>query len=187
MISAVFDACVLYPTMLRGLLLRLAGAKLIHPLWSEEIQNEWTRSLLRNRPDLKRENLERTCRSMDFRFPNSLVRGYETITPALILPDMNDRHVLAAAIYAKANYIVTVNLSDFPKTVLQPYGIEAVSPEEFILRLIQKNPDRVLQAVRDHRLELTRPPKTIDEYFVMLEKQGLPKTVTFLREHETNI
>jgi len=62
-----------------------------------------------------------------------------------------------------------------------------VSPEEFILRLIQKNPDRVLQAVRDHRLELTRPPKTVDEYFVMLEKQGLPKTVTFLRKHETNI
>ena len=101
MISAVFDACVLYSTMLRGLLLRLAGAKLIHPLWSEEIQNEWTRSLLRNRPDLKRENLERTCQNMDFRFPNSLVRGYETITSTLALPDMNDRHVLAAAIYAK--------------------------------------------------------------------------------------
>jgi len=50
-------------------------------------------------------------------------------------------------------------------------------------RLIQIDPKRVLQAVKSHRLSLTRPPKTVDEYLTTLEKQGLIKTVAFLREH----
>ena len=109
--NVVYDACVLYSASLRDFLLRLATSKLVAPFWSEEIQNEWMNSLLEKRPDLKRENLERTCRNMNFHFPSGLVRGYELITPTLTLPDPNDRHVLAAAIHAKAKYIVTFNFS----------------------------------------------------------------------------
>ena len=187
MIRAVLDACVLYSASLRDFMLRLAGAKVYHPRWSEEIQNEWTRNLLQNRPDLTREKLERTCREMDLHFPHGLVRGYDSILSALTLPDPNDRHVLAAAIHAKARIIVTFDLSDFPETALYHYGIEALSPDEFVLRLIQKRSDRVLQAVKDHRLGLTRPPKTVDEYLTTLENRGLLRTVAFLREHENNI
>ena len=95
MISAVYDACVLYSASLRDILFCLADKEFISPLWSEEIHNEWIRSLLRNRPDLLKEKLERTCQKMDFHFPNGLVRGYEVITPTLSLPDPNDRHVLS--------------------------------------------------------------------------------------------
>ena len=184
MIKVVLDACVLYPAPLRAFLLNLASNELIDPFWSEEIQNEWIRSLLRNRPDLKRESLERTCRNMDVHFPKGSVRGYESLMPTLTLPDWNDRHVLAAAIHAKAKSIVTFNLNDFPKAALQLYGIEAVPPEQLALQLIQSEPAHVLQAVKDHRLSLTRPLKTVDEYLATLEKQGLPKTVAFLREHK---
>ena len=187
MISAVFDACVLYSASLRDFLLHIAGRKFISPFWSEEIRTEWIRSLLRNRPDLSKEKLERTCQKMDFHFPNGLVRGYEAITPTLSLPDPNDRHVLAVAIHAKAECIVTFNLDDFPKTILLPYGIEAVSPDKFVLRLFQDDPRHVLQAVRNHRLSLQRPVKSVNEYLATLEKQGLPKTVVFLREYEANI
>jgi predicted nucleic acid-binding protein len=183
MIKAVLDACVLYSASLRDFLLRLAIRKSFAPFWSQEIQDEWTRSLFQNRSDLKRERLERTCRKMESRFPNACVRGYESIIPTLVLPDPKDRHVLAAAIHAKAEYIVTFNLGDFPKTILQPYGIEAVPPDKFVLRLIQQAPNPVLLAVKDHRLSLTRPPKTVEEYLATLEKQGLLKTVAFLREH----
>ena len=186
MISAVYDACVLYPASLRDLLLSLAKAKAVLPFWSEEIRDEWTRSLLRKRPNLK-ERQERTRREMDTHFPNSLVRGYESMIPTLQLSDPKDRHVLAAAIQAKVEYIVTFNLKDFPRTVLLPYGIEALPPDEFVLRLIQKNPNRVIEAVKNHRLRLVRPPKTVEEYLETLEKQELPKTVEFLREHEFNI
>ena len=187
MISAVFDACILYPAVLRDFLFRLADNGLIDPFWSNEIQNEWTHSLLRKQPELKRENLERTCREMSLHYPNGLVRGYESITPTLTLPDPKDRHVLAVAIYAKAEYIVTFNLRDFPKTTLQPYGIQVLSPDEFALRLIHDEPYHVLVAVRKHRLSLKRPPKTVAEYLATLEKQGLPKTIAFLREHEADI
>ena len=187
MIKVVFDACVLYSAPLRGFLLSLATAKLVEPFWSDEIQNEWTRSVSRNRPVLERHTLESTCQKMDAHFPNALVQGYESLIPTLVLPDPNDRHVLAAAIHVEADSIVTFNLSDFPKKALQPYGIEALPPEEFVLRLIQQRPERVIKVARDHRSSLKNPPKTADEYLATLEKQGLPKTVAFLREHNDNI
>ena len=187
MISAVCDACVLYSASLRDFLLRLAEDELYFPIWSEEIHSEWTRSLLRNRSDLKPENVERARKEMNSHFPDSLVRGYEAIITTLTLPDPNDRHVLAAAIHAKVKYIVTFNLGDFPKAILQLYGIEAVSPDEFVQQLIQQVPRPFLLAVNHHRLSLIRPPKTVEEYLATLEKQGLPRTVTFLREHTNDI
>jgi len=187
MIKAVLDACVLYSAPLRGLLLSLASAGLMEPFWTIEIQNEWTRSLLRNRPDLNRQNIERTCRRMDIHFPRGLIRGYESLISALTLPDPDDRHVLAVAIHTKADYIITFNLTDFPATILQQYGIEAVLPDTFVCRLIQKMPDRVLRAVKNHRLSLTRPSKTAEEYLETLEKQGLAQTVAFLGKYKTDI
>jgi len=187
MISAILDACVLYSGALRGFLLHIAGGGLFEPYWSEEIQNEWTRNLFQNCSDLKQKKLENTCQTMDFHFPNGLVRGYESITHTLVLPDPGDRHVLAVAIHAKAEYIITFNLRDFPKAALQPYGIQATSPDEFALRLIHDEPYHVLVAVRKHRLSLKNPPKTVEEYLETLAKQGLPKTVVFLREHESDI
>ena len=187
MSSAVLDACVLYSALLRDFLLRLAEDNLFSPFWSEEIRSEWIYNLLRNRSDLRRENLARTCREMDFYFPRSLIRDYESLIPTLQLPDSNDRHVLAVAIHAKAEYIVTFNLNDFPNAALKQYGIEAISPDEFVVRLIQESPYAFLRAVKKHRLSLTRPPKTVEEYLATLEKQGLAQTVAFLREHKDNI
>jgi len=187
MISAIFDACVLYPAPLRDFLLHLAEDELIDSYWSEEIREEWIRSLLRNRPDLKRENLERTCREMDFHFPDSLVQGYKSIIPTLTLPDPNDRHVLAAAIFMKVKYIVTFNLTDFPPSALQPYQVEAISPDNFVMQVIKYNSKYLIETVARHRAVLTRLPKTVDEYLATLEKQGLPKTVTFLRERKDDL
>ena len=106
MISAVFDSCVLYSASLRDFLLRLGIAHLVMPFWSEEIHNEWMRNLLQKRPNLEAEKLERTRQKMDFHFPSALVHEYEFLIPTLQLPDSNDRHVLAVAIQAKAEYIV---------------------------------------------------------------------------------
>jgi predicted nucleic acid-binding protein len=189
MISAVFDACVLYSAALRDFLLRLAESEniLVRPHWSDEIQDEWTCSLLRNRSDVKRENLERTRREMDFNFPNGRVRGYESIIPTLWLPDEKDKHVLAVAIHAKAEYIVTFNLNDFPQSALAPYHVKAISPDDFVLRVIEYDAEAVIETTARHRAYLIRPPKSVDEYLATLERQRLPKTVAFLRKHEKDI
>ena len=185
--AAIIDADVLYSAALRDFLLWLADGQLFTPYWSNEIHEEWIRNLLKNRPELKRENLERTRRNMDSRFPKALVGGYESIIPTLKLPDQGDRHVLAAAIHAEAGSIITFNLKHFPKAALEPYGIEAMSPDKFVLRLIQEKANLVLIATKIHRANLTRPPKTVDEYLATLEKQKLTKTVAFLREHKTEL
>jgi len=184
---ALYDACVFYSGALRDLLLHLATAKAVHARWSDEIHEEWIRSLLRNRPDLTRESLERTRLLMNQKFRSGRVKGYQHLIDGLRLPDPNDRHVLAAAIWAKASYIVTYNLDDFPSSTLAPYKIETLTPDEFVLRLIRNNSEVVVRAVKDHRARLSRPPKSVDEYLEALETQRLPKTVAFLREHRNEI
>ena len=185
--SAVFDACVLYSAPLRDFLLRLGYAKLVRPFWSEEIHAEWMRSLLNKRPKLYQDRLERTRREMDLKFPHSLVTGYEALIPTLQLPDPKDRHVLAVAIHVKAAFIVTFNLKDFPASALAPYGVQAISPDNFVLRLIDYDPDAFLDAVAGHRAALNNPPKTVAEYLATLEQQRLFKTVAFLQEHRNEI
>lgn len=187
MIDVVYDACVLYSASLRDLLLHIAKVKLVRPHWSDDIHEEWIRSLSRNRPDLNRESFWRTRRLMDAEFKGSLTKGYESLVPTLKLPDPNDRHVLAVAIQTHSSSIVTFNLNDFPKAILEPYGIVAISPDDFIFRFCQESPQFIFRAVKNHRLYLSRPPKTATEYLATLEKQKLPKTVAFLREHESGI
>lgn len=187
MIEAVYDANVLYSAPLRDFLLRLAASELLQPYWSKEIQDEWGRNLFRKRPDLSQERLERTRREMDRRFPESVVTGYEHLIATLRLPDPDDRHVLAVAIHAKAPLIVTFNLKDFPMDVLAAHHIEAISPDNFVLRVIAHDPEAFIFAVADHRSCLQRPPKSADEYIDTLRRQGLTKTVAFLEEHRSEI
>ena len=114
----VLDACTLYPAALRDVLMRMALHRLIQARWTDAIHDEWINAVLRNRPDLSREKLQRTRELMDLHAEDSLVTGYEPKIHELELPDANDRHVLAAAIKAKAEIILTWNTKDFPKAKL---------------------------------------------------------------------
>jgi PIN domain len=96
--TALYDACVLYPAPLRDLLIRLADTGLFRARWTNAIHEEWILNVLENRADLSRERLERTRDLMNEHILDSLVNDYEELIPMLLLPDENDRHVLAAAI-----------------------------------------------------------------------------------------
>ena len=95
-LTAFFDANILYSSDLRNLLIRLALTGLFQAKWSVRIHEEWTTALLRNRPDLSREKLERTRALMDRHAVDAVVTGYEYLLDAVSLPDPNDRHVLEA-------------------------------------------------------------------------------------------
>ena len=180
--TVLFDACVLYPAPLRDLLLRLAETDLFRAKWTAQIHDEWMRNVVANRPDLA-DKLPRTRELMDTNIRDCLVTGYETLIPALTLPDPDDRHVLAAAIASGADLIVTYNLRDFPEERLSPFGIEALHPDDFVVCQIDLAAPLVCATVKRHREELRRPPKTVAEYLATLERQGLPQTVAALRKY----
>jgi hypothetical protein len=181
--TVFYDANVLYPAELRNFLMHLALTGVFRAKWSSDVHEEWIRNLLENRPDLTREKLERTRQLMDKAAPDALVTGYQHLIPGLLVPDKDDRHVLAAAIRCGASLIVTCNLEDFPAEALSPFDIEAQHPDEFILHLFDLTPGLVIEAAHNHRTSLKNPPKTVEEYLDSLESQGLTQTASALREH----
>jgi PIN domain len=176
-VTAVLDACVLYPAPLRDLLMWLALSDLFRARWTSMIHDEWMRNLLANRPDLKHEDLARTRSLMDAHVRDCVVTGFEPLIASIALPDADDRHVVAAAVHSGAQRIITFNLTDFPDEQLQPLGLQAVHPDGFVLDLLNKDPDKVCQAVAMHRRTLKNPPKSGEAYLDTLLKQGLPQTV----------
>ena len=168
----MLDACVLDPAPLRDLLMWSASTGLFSARWSADILAEWTENLLRNRPDLKRDRLDRTCAEMNRAVPDALVTGYESLVPTVTLPDADDRHVLAAAIACGAEVILTVNLKDFPPEHL-PSGIVALTPDPFLVQVFDLNPAALRHTMAEHRASLTQPPKTAEEYVEALRHGGL--------------
>ena len=119
----LYDACVLHPAPLRDLLIRIANTGVVHARWSERILDECFRSILTRRPALKPDALARTRELMNDSVSDCLVEGFENLIDGLSLPDLDDRHVLAAAIRAGAQVIVTANLRDFPANAQESVGL----------------------------------------------------------------
>jgi hypothetical protein len=91
----VYDSSVLYPAPLRDTLMELAKTGLFQAKWSRAIHDEWMGNLLEHRPDLTKAQLEYTKQQMEQALPDALVTGYSSLIPSLVLPDADDRHVLA--------------------------------------------------------------------------------------------
>lgn len=144
--------------------MELALINLFRAKWSSMIHDEWTRSLLKNRPDLSSDDLNRTRELMVMHVRDCLVVNFEELILALQLPDSNDRHVLAAAIRGRADVIVTYNLKDFPENELQKYGIASQYPDEFLTHVLDLAPGTVCAAAQTHRKRFGNPLKTVEEY-----------------------
>ena len=183
--TVVYDACVLYPAPLRDFLMWLALSGCFRARWSEQIHAEWKRNLLRNRPDLTAAHLDRTSTLMNDAVPDSVVCGYEKLIPGLVLPDPDDRHVLAAAIRCGASVIVTFNQKDFPDEALHEFRIEAQHPDEFIDYLFDLDQAAVVDAARRQRAQLVNPKLDVDRFLDVLLKQGLVHTVKELTAYRT--
>lgn len=180
--TVIFDACVLYPAPLRDLLMHLALTDLFRAKWTNQIHEEWIQSILRNRADLRYEQLSRTRDLMNENVRDCLVEDYQDLIASIQLPDENDRHVVAAAIRAGASYIVTYNLKDFPHAALAKYDLSPQHPDEFILNQIDLNVAKVCEAVRNQRLSLLRPPFTQDQLLETYLRAGLVSSVAVLKK-----
>lgn len=178
----IYDACVLYPAPLRDLLIRVARTGLVRAQWSDLILDECFRNILANRPDLQPEALDRTRALMIKAVPDCLVSGFEHLVDGLDLPDPDDRHVLAAAVRAGAQAIITANLTDFPAAKLKPYAVEAIHPDDFVLDLLDLAPGAIASVVVDQAAGLKNPPRTVQDLLGTLRDQGLVRSVAKLHE-----
>jgi predicted nucleic acid-binding protein len=148
--KAVLDACVLYPTVLRELLQGAGAAGLYEPVFSERILREWVLATAKLGPEAP---ALAAAEAASFRaaFPRGLVREHQEIEARLLLPDPDDRHVLATAIAGGADAVVTFNAEDFPGHVLAGEGIRRRDPDGFLWELHSRHPEvmaGIVEAVR---------------------------------------
>jgi hypothetical protein len=176
-----YDASVLYPRPTRDLLVRIAQARLVQAKWTDQILDEVFDNLRENRPDLAPDALDRTRKLMICAVRDCLVTGYEPLMPGLELPDPSDRHVLAAAIRARAQVIVTNNLKDFPQARLAQWDIDLKSADEFVLDQIDLNAKVVWGCVQQIADTWRNPPGTTGDVLRSLERSGLLRSVAELQ------
>jgi hypothetical protein len=184
----IFDACVLYPAPLRDVLLELSTEGIFLARWTDDIHDEWISNLLENAGGrITPQTLDRTRQLMNKAVPDCLVTGYRPLIESLRLPDKDDRHVLAAAIVAKASVIITTNLRDFPKGALAPYRIDPQHPDDFLVAQLDRASVSVLGAVRRLRARLKKPRMSATQYLDILTRLPLPRFVERLRNVQDEI
>ncbi len=127
----VLDACVLFPTVLRDILLNVAARGLFTPLWSPHILEEWARATRKLAPGA--ETVARgEIALLTARWPEAITHPRGSDLARLHLPDPDDVHVLAAAIAGSADGIVTFNARDFPRHTLAEEGLTRQDPDQFL-------------------------------------------------------
>jgi predicted nucleic acid-binding protein len=177
--SAVLDASILYPFSLRDTLLRLAELELYTPLWSERILDEMRRNLVERQ--ISEQLADRLAAAMRDAFEEAEVDAAEInwLEPAMT-NDRKDRHVLAAAVAAGSELIVTFNLDDFPAAACEPLGVAAIHPDDFLLDLHGFSPDSVRTALDQQAADLN-PPWPLDQLLHALEIAGVPRFAAAVR------
>jgi hypothetical protein len=181
----LYDASVLYPFHLRNLLVQLAVERVVTARWTDAIHEEWIGALARD-GRVARDRLVRTRELMKAVLPEADVRGYEHCIAGLELPDPDDRHVVAAAIEARAPVIVTRNLRDFPPASLEPHGIRAEDPDGFLTRLHAAAPELIAAVAEALRRNLRLTVPSAGTYLDTLRHQGLSALVARLGRPATD-
>lgn len=167
----VLDACVLIPPTLADTILRIAENGVGGVRWSADILDEVQRNMIKRgvRPGQAEHRLEQMAQA----FPLAMIEGYEPLVP-VVTNDPKDRHVLAAAIRSDCHTIVTFNLKDFPESSLEPWGIEVIHPDRFLLNQLDIAPHRVMSALRHQSAAYQRPPLSVVGILARLQRSGVP-------------
>ena len=150
----MIDACVLYPTVMREVVLGIAKQGLFEPRWSPRILEEWARATLKLGPEA--EVFARSeIAALTVSFPKAQVTVQPEAERKYYLPDPDDIHVLAAAVVGHCDGIMTMNNKDFPRGTLAEEGLARYNPDEFCCRMFDEAPD-VVRTVADSVLARAR-------------------------------
>lgn len=172
--KVLLDTCVLYPTVMREILLAVAATGAYQPLWSARILEEWARAARKLGPSGEPQaRAEIALVTRDW--PNAVVSYPPSLESRLYLPDPADVHVLAAAIAGSADVIVTMNAQDFPRHTLAEEGLARQDPDAFLYQLWQADPQGVAQAADRVRAQADRLSGEAWDIRALLKKARLPR------------
>lgn len=170
--AAIPDACVIIPAAVRDTLLRVAEAGLYRPHWSNAILDEVERNLIqileKRGDDAADRKIAYLLAELRAQFPEAIVIGHELLIPTLT-NDEKDRHVLAAAIKAGAQVIITNNLRHFPASALAAHNVEALTPDAFLCDVFDLYPETIAAILHQQAADM-RQPKTVDDVLRGLQR-----------------
>ena len=170
----VIDTCVLYPTVMREVVLGVARAGLIEPIWSARILEEWARAALKLGPEgAAQAQAEIALLRRDW--PNAERPAAPGVAARLWLPDKDDIHVLAIAVDASADAIMTLNTKDFPRGTLADEGLDRMDPDGFVMAQWVDQPQTVAQVARDVLENARKLSGQSWELRALLKKARLPR------------
>ena len=170
----LLDACVLYPTVMREVLLAAAKAGLYMPLWSDRILEEWARAAARHDP-VQEVQARGEIAMLSATWPKARVVANESLVSRLWLPDPADIHVLASAIAGHADGIVTMNAKDFPRNILAEEGLTRADPDTLLLGFFEAQPEVMRNAAEDVLAEARRLSDGDWTMRALMKKARLPR------------
>ncbi|SFT75625.1 RSP_2648 family PIN domain-containing protein [Sedimentitalea nanhaiensis] len=170
----VIDTCVLYPTVMREMVLGAARARHFTPLWSARILEEWARAAIKLGVDGEAQARAEIA-LLRAEWPQAEQPAAPGIEARLWLPDAGDLHVLAVAVGSSADAIMTLNAKDFPRQILTEEGLERVDPDGFLHRLWQADPDGISQVAERVLAEASRLSGKQWQMRPLLKKARLPR------------
>ncbi|MEO0390381.1 MAG: PIN domain-containing protein [Pseudomonadota bacterium] len=170
----LIDANVLYPTVMREVVLGVARAGLFQPQWSPRILEEWARAAAKLGPEGEAQARGEIA-MLQAAWPQAEVRHPPELEARLWLPDPGDVHVLAAAIAGSSDAIMTANAKDFPRNILTEEGLMRVDPDGYLQGCAEANPHvvtPVAQAVLAEARRLSGEDWTLR---ALMKKARLPR------------
>jgi predicted nucleic acid-binding protein len=140
----LIDTCVLYPTVMREMVLGAAAFGAFEPFWSPRILEEWARAAVKLGPAGEAQARGEIA-LLRTRWPASEVSVKPGSDARFWLPDDDDIHVLAAAVHTSADAIMTLNAKDFPRGLLWEEGLERVDPDSFLHQVWLEHPQAMAE------------------------------------------
>lgn len=170
----LLDTCVIYPTVMRQMVLGVAKQGVFTPLWSARIIEEWQRAAIKlGAQGVAQAGAEAALLSA--RWPQAEVIWPPSLEARLWLPDASDTHVLAAAIAGSADLILTLNAKDFPRNILAEEGLSRTDPDGFLHGIWQAQPDLVAGVAQEVLAEAQRLSGENWQMRALMKKARLPR------------
>lgn len=174
----VLDACVLYPTVMREILLKTAQTGLFVPLWSERILSEWHHAATGTEEEAHHAIGVEIALLKATWLDALILDTYSTDNhenPTFWLPDPADIHVLETALTGQADAIMTLNIKDFPTRILSKHRLLRFMPDDFLTEFAQEKPDTLRQIIDSVHATVEHHSGQTQDKHRLLKRACLPK------------